>query len=238
MAAPDSTNPYAAPSDLNLEGSPANSLWQVHGIHLMVADGAMLPKIDLETGSENPSLEEKKRQFTKVHWASRVWFLLCTPMIVGLSFIRDEGMKWDQFPPGTSIAVIYGGAFILLSIVAIFLRPLNQRVTFTTCVDRRTERLRHRNKHIRGILYLLCIAALTYPLVSMATRDLSSPSGKLLGGVVMAATGMLALGIWQYYDRPKIHMTLEADGWLKLHGVHFNAIRRLETWTTRPPEAL
>jgi hypothetical protein len=235
MAAPDTNNPYAAPSELSTPCNGPSDLWQIDGIGLLVANGAVLPKIDLETGLENPSLEEKERLVTKIHWVSRGWFLLCIPMFASLSFIRDEGMMSDRLPLWISTAVIYGGAFILFGIVAILLKPLNQQLNFTTWVDPLTERRRNRKHHIRSFLYVFCIVALIYPLVSL-TMQPSPSSGKLLGGAIVAAVGMLALGIWQYYDRPKIHMTFAADGWVKLKGVHFDAIRRLETWNSQPPE--
>jgi hypothetical protein len=230
MAAPDTTNPYAAPSDLNGPATGPSDLWQIDGIGLLVAHGAVLPKIDLESGREDPALVEVRRKFTKVHWS--MGFMAMGPTM--FQFIPKTSRRWEGVPPWI-LPMVFMGLWLIICLVVIF--TLTRRFSFTTYVRPVTEARRRRNRNIHIALYILSMAVVISPmgygLASSAVVRLEDSFIFVLVGLI----GVIATSLWHYLDRPKIRMTLEASGWLRLAGVHFNAIRRLEDWREETREA-
>lgn len=234
MAAPDITNPYAAPSDISGPTTGPSHLWQVEGIGLLVAHGAVLPKVDLESGSEEASLVEVTRKFTKAHWS--MGFMGLGPMM--FLIVPRLLKKWDTIPSGVS----FGIAVMILSVAwlavyLLILLPLTLRLSFTTYVHPATEARRKRNTNIRGVLYFLSFTILISPLGFVFANSNILQSAGLFGILLLGFISVIAVSLWRYQDRPKIRMALESNGWLRLTGVHFNAIRRLEDWRTEQQEA-
>jgi hypothetical protein len=229
MAAPDTNNPYAAPSDLSTPNNGPSHQWWIDGVRLVVAHGAVLPKIDLETGSEDPSLEEVRRKFAKAHWSMALMGI--GPVV--FKFV-PKAPQWREDFPLWSIPGVYFGTWLIIGFVIFF--TLTRRVTFTTYTNRETEIRRKRNRNIRIALYFLSFAALISPVGFVFSGSTGIQFADFDGLLFAGLIGVIATTFWQYYDRPKIHMTLAGDGWVKLKGVHFNAIRRLETWNSQPPE--
>ncbi|MBX3743277.1 MAG: hypothetical protein KF712_19990 [Akkermansiaceae bacterium] len=221
MAAPDTTNPYAAPSAISSPATGPSHLWQIDGIGVLVAHGAALPKVDLESGSEDASLVEVRRKFVKAHWS--MGFMGLAAMMY--QFIPKPLRSWEGHRFWISLIVFFGvwlGVYLLISLT------LTRRVRFTTYVQPAAEAQRKRNRNIRAVIYSVSIACMISPLVLLYTDQTVLPDTGIL--VVIGLIGVIACVYWQYQNRPKIHMTLEADGWLRLGGVHSSAIRRLEEW--------
>lgn len=231
MAAPDTTNPYAAPSDISGPVIGSSYLWQIDGLGVMIAQGAVLPKIDLESGSEDPALVEVRRKFMKVHWS--MGFMGMGPTM--FQFFPKAPRRWEGVPSWIP-SMVFMGLWLIICLVIFF--TLTRRVSFTTYVRPETEARRRRNRNIRGALYFFSIAFVISPtgfaLASSAVVRLEDVFIFVLVGLI----GVIATSLWHYLDRPKIHMTLEPGGLLRLGGVHFNAIRRLEDWREESREAL
>ncbi len=223
MAAPDTTNPYAAPSDLSSPTTGPSHLWQIEGIGLLVAHGAVLPKVDLESGSEDPALVEVRRKFAKAHWS--MGFMGFGPMM--FMIVPRLLKKWDVAPFGITMIVL---SVAWLAVYLLILLTLTRRLSFTTYVPPAAEARRKRNRNLRGALYFLSIAAMICPMGFAFTNPMGVRFADLIGLIFVGLIGMIATALWQYQDRPKIRMALESNGWLRLTGVHFNAIRRLEAW--------
>ncbi|WAC19187.1 hypothetical protein OVA24_18325 [Luteolibacter sp. SL250] len=228
MAAPETTNPYAAPSAINSPATGPSHLWQIDGIGLLVAHSAVLPKIDLESGSEDPSLVEVRRKFVKAHWSMGFMGLLA----MMFQFIPKPLRSWDGHRFWISLIVFFGvwlGLYLLIHLT------LSRRVRFTTYVQPAAEARRKRNRNIRGVIYSVSIAFMISPLVLLYSDQAALPDTNIL--LIIGVIGVIACVYWQYQTRPKIHMTLESNGWLRLGGVHSSAIRRLEAWREEHREA-
>ncbi|RYD27315.1 MAG: hypothetical protein EOP87_21365, partial [Verrucomicrobiaceae bacterium] len=197
MADPDTTNPYAAPSDLSGPAIGQSHLWQIDGIGLLVADGAVLPKVDLGSGSKDPALVEVRRKFTKVHWS--IGFMGIGPMF--FQFIPRTSRRWEGVPFWIPMVAFFG---VWLAIYLVIFLTLTRRVSFTTYVLPLIEARRKRNRNIRGVIYFSSMALMISPLVLLYSSHSSfSAVGTL---VAIGLTGMIATALWQYHDRPKIHM--------------------------------
>ncbi len=223
MAAPDTTNPYAAPTDPSGPAA-ASHLWQIEGIGLLVSDGAVLPEIDLEFGIGGPALVEVRRKFTKAHWSTGFMGLFA----LMFQLIPRPLRSWDGHAFWVSLIVFFG---VWLGLYLLIFLTLNRRVRFTTYVDPAAEARRKRNRNICGVIYTVSMAFVILPLLVLVFHPhLSALPDTWILVVILGVIGMIACAYWQYQTRPRIHMTLEANGWLRLGGVHPDAIRRLEEW--------
>jgi len=223
MAAPDTTNPYAAPSDISSPAFGPSYLWQIDGIGLLVRNGAVLPRIDLESGSEDAALVEATQKFTKGHW-SMAFMGIVMPLF---QFAPRSFKDWKGLPMWASFVIVFGVWLIAYGIIFYF---LSKRFRFTIYRDPTVEARRKRNRNIRAVLYFLAFALMFLPSLLLFTASSRTHYGAIVAAIVVGLIGMVANALWQYYDRPKIHMSLAEDGWLKLGGIHFRAIEKLEAW--------
>lgn len=225
------SNPYAPPAGSESFAPENLPPWQVEGIAVLVRDGAVLPRIDLETGDESPELVERKRKVVKGHWSLSL--MSVAPALY--QFIPGSMRTWEGVPFWLPMVVFFG---IWLIAYFVIITTVVHRMTFVTYCHPVAEARRNRNRHLRTGLFILSTALLIGPLIIGATLSLSLDFANIIGGAVAGILGMLTISLWQYYDRPKIHMTARSDGRVRLGGIHDSALRRLETGKTTDSQRL
>lgn len=217
------SNPYAPPAGTESFVPENLPSWEIDGIGLLVRDGTVLPRIDLETGDEDPELVERKRKAVKGHW----FLSLISLVAPSFQFIPKSLRTWEGIPFWLPMVIFFG---IWLIAYLLIITTMIRRMTFVTYVDPAVEARRSRKKHLQMALYALSIGLMIAPLVIGATSSFSLGFTNIIGGVIAGTLGMLAVSLWQYYDRPKIHTKAQSDGRIRLGGIHPAALRRLETW--------
>ncbi|WAC19188.1 hypothetical protein OVA24_18330 [Luteolibacter sp. SL250] len=223
------TDPYAPPAVDEPAAERRDSAWHVEAGCIHVQDGAVLPAIDLETGGTNPALKPVERKFVKAHWSMGSVGL--GPLL--FLILPRHLKKWDAIPVGISMTVI---AMVWLSVYLVIFLALSHRMTFTTYAHPVEEARRKRNKNIRGTLYPLSLVLLISSIYLLFKDTTAFQSTALTCMIVLSVIGMIAISLWQYKERPTLIMTLGSDGWLKLAGIHPDALRHLEDGRVTHPQ--
>jgi hypothetical protein len=221
-------NPYTPPTVQEAVTEPGDAIWYVseHAIH--VRDGALLPRVDLQTGSTDPALAVVGRKYVIAHWSMSSIGL--GPL---LFLILLKLKKWDAIPAGISITII---STIWLTAYLMIYLTLTRRVTFTTYAQPTEEARRKRNRNIRGTLYPLSLVLLVSSMYLLSKDTTADQTTALTGVIVLSVIVLIALSLWQYKERPTIIMSMGSNGWLKLAGVHPDAIRHMEKQDTTHTE--
>jgi len=204
-------NPYTPPDTLVTEATPPG-YWHCIGGRVMARDGAVLPKVDLETGTSEGEMMAVAR-----HSKPPNQFLLLYFIFVIL-FIFDFAIN--------IIAVIFG--FYLLIRTLLYLQ--GKRIRSITIMEFR-EFSRHQAflKHVRrrqSIYYLNFVIFIT----GMMFRDEIIPSFPILPLILFSTfwVTMIIICIWTWTKRPRSSTeSAPLRGWLRIRDVHPEAMRKL-----------
>jgi len=207
------SNPYAPPKSAEVESSSLPP-WQCYGERVVARNGAVLPKVDLETGVSDGELTGISRTYQPAGagQAFRVVLLIAVYMIAKDLLHTDESwLLW----------AVVGG-----SIVVNWLLRLRGNVGGTVTVTEyreaaRERRLAFRRKLRGGMLLLSLVLIIGGPwLVSPSYQtDLSL----LLGGIGV----LVARAVWAAFDRPKTRSESGPAGALRIRNVHPEAMVKL-----------
>jgi|GEM_PF-4039452 len=211
------TNPYAPPKSTEVE-SPSLPSWYCYGERVVARNGAVLPKIDLETGVSDGEMTAISRAYQPAGagQAFRVLLLIAVYMIAKNVLHTDESwLLWT----------VIGG-----SIVVNWLLRLRGNVGGTVTITEYREAARERKVSTRrkvraGMLFLSLALMIGGPWLfsSSYPADLYP----LLGGLGL----LVARTIWAAFDRPKTRSESGPAGALRIRNVHPEAmvkLRRIE----------
>lgn len=207
-------NPYAPPAVAETE-APSTRYWHTYGTSLIVKNGTTLPKIDLETGADDDSLQPIQR----IHQASSAGGVIRLLILVVLYFVLSHFFEIS----GVSIFLyFFAGSLILRPVLR--LRGTTDRVTIWTFTEARRVKRALLHKRIRlGSLFLL-IAVIFF---SPGYGDWILPAYFCWMGL------MIALGIWALLDKPKNKLHPDKPGWLRITPLHPEALRKFHELEAR-----
>lgn len=220
-------NPYAPPETRG-EVPPWQGDWYTEGTTILVADGAALPAIDLETGEISFSLKEVKRRFSVAGATIGIW-----GMIPGLIKLLPKDWK-RQFPLTSDDLPVVIAAIVVLFILHCYValrRPnlLGKCVRFTTYRNPEQERKRKRSKLLLIIWFCLSVlgpaGVLLFFILDLNPINASLPS--ITGVLGISVVSMLAAAIWQWFHQPKIRFKGFSGKWLRVTGACDEALAHL-----------
>jgi len=221
------SNPYAPPETRG-EAPPRQGDWYTEGTTLFVADGAVLPAIDLETGETFGNLIEVNRKFAVAGATFGLWGIV--PSLFKL--IPKEWKR--EFRPGSNdFWILIAAALVLIAvhIFVIFRRPslLGKCVRFTTHRNAEQERKRKRSKILLIIWFCLSllgpVGVLLFIILDIRPITASLPS--IITVMAISVASMLAAAIWQWFHQPQIRLKGFSDKWLRVHGACDKALAHL-----------
>ncbi len=207
-------NPYAPPETLETEATPS-VYWRCFGERVMARDGAVLPKVDLETGvSEGEMLAvPRSYQTTSLRWV---------PILVIVIYLI-LGEVLSNF-------VLFLTIFAVIFIVRIIPALRGKKAgTIQIFEYRETSRHQHYLTHQRwrhGIYYTTVLLF----ILAMAFGDKITSFSPMFPAISFMAfmTILLATSLWKWVERPKTRTESTPPlGWLRIRNVHPEAMRKL-----------
>jgi hypothetical protein len=211
------SNPYAPPGVAETE-APSSRYWYSDGTSLIVRNGATLPKVDLDTGISEGPMEPFQRI---VNVSNPLDFLMGALVVGGFLALRSYANL-------ESVGLLIP----LLLLVALlkrlgFLRgnPNSVIRTFSFIQQHRARRATLRRRFRIGIMILIAVSIFATLFLSGNPADFVMIwfQWVLPGGVL----GIIGLAIWGIFDRPRTKTRSEAPGWMRITGIHPDALNFL-----------
>jgi hypothetical protein len=209
----DALNPYAPPTVAETEACTTR-YWHVDGIDLMAKNGATLPKVDLDTGVSEGDFKCVPRVLQVFNAPG---FVTNMVVIFAVTFL----MKGHDLAPFAIIAFAIVISFI--GRIGVFRRNLNSRIQVWSFVEERRAKRDTLRRRLRiGVLFLTAAMLMTGPVfLSSGMENYATWITRfLMAGFVI----ILALAIWALIDRPKSRNHSAAPGWLRISGLHPDAL--------------
>ncbi|MEO7101565.1 MAG: hypothetical protein ABI162_19605 [Luteolibacter sp.] len=210
------TNPYAPPTTTET-GSPSGAFWQCYGERVMARNGAMLPKVDLETGVSEGAMTAVPRNYQAAGAGQFVRIMVFIGIYaMGRKFLHIEGMWLLPASVASSTMLRW------------FIRTGNGSGAIVIWEFREAarERKRRLRRKLRFGLLFLGVAVIGVGAV------LSDGDDSLVSKSLFAGLGLLIIqSIWAFLDRPKTRSESAPGGWLRIRNVHPEAmvkLRRIE----------
>ena len=211
------TNPYAPPTVTEPEAS-STLYWQTDGAGVLARNGAMLPKVDLETGVADGEMTAVSRNYQAagVGQVFRILLLIAVFALAKSVFDIDEDwLLWG----------LIGGS-VLLS----WLMQLRGKHRGTITIWEFREAARERRRKLRGkwragLLFLSFFLMVAGPTLLVNTGPFHSQWGLRL---VSCGMGLFVANvIWSMMDRRKSRLTAGPPGWLRITRVDPQALAEL-----------
>jgi len=220
-------NPYAPPETRG-EAPPRQGDWYTEGTTIFVADGAVLPAIDLETGEISENLIEVRRKFAIAGATIMIW-----GMIPGLFNLLPREWRQQFRATGNDHYILLAAVVVLFLLHAgiALTRPslLGQCVRFTTHRNAEQERKRKRSKILLVIWFCLSllgpVSVLLFIILDIRPINASLPS--IITVMAISVASMLAAAIWQWFHQPQIRLKGFSGKWLRVHGACDAALAHL-----------
>ncbi len=210
-------NPYAPPEIID-EPPGGINLWYVEGNKIFVRDGAILPRIELETGETGEHLVATKRDFTKfpIFWPVGLFIIIGT-----ISFFGKTVPAW---------MTIAGAAVIGMVFTQISHRWLPASFSIRTIrfhVGRSPASNRIRNRHIL-ISFSIFMGSLVLAVAIANLRWQIDGHALALICLGIGAAGSFAAGAYHLLTRRDIRMSAGPNEWVILKGASPMALTSLQ----------
>lgn len=211
------SNPYAPPS-VDESEAPSAIYWQCYGERVMARNGAMLPKVDLETGASDEEMTSVARSYQ----AAGAGHLFKIAVFVGIYFFARDSFERDS--KWLLWAIV--GASILTS----WLGRLRGGQSGAITIWEFRETARHRRRQIRHKIRIgLLIGSAVLMILGPSLVLNSGPfhTTWVLRLVTAGLVLLLANAVWAIFDRPSTRSESGPSGWLHIRKVHPEAIAKL-----------
>ena len=210
------TNPYAPPKVAELE-SASLRYWQCYGARVMARNGALLPKVDLETGVSEGEMTSVARtyQVAGVGRFMRVG-LLIGMYLIARNFLHIAGpwLLWGMM----------GGSVILNWLIRIRGTAGGMITIWEFRESVREHRRKLRQRWRNGLLFVSLSLMILTPLIGQFVNRMDFHDFKFF----VSGFGLLLVSmIWAFIDRPKTPSESGPAGWLRIRNVHPDAMVKL-----------
>lgn len=204
-------NPYAS-TGVDPTPVPDPALWRVEGKFLLVCDGAVLPDVPLIGKDE----AELVRASVKLR-AQTIWSNL-TSMSV-MPFFAARNKLVGVFGNYGSVGVLFG----ILALLLLLHRMQSAGVRISFAMSKRAARRRKIGKWAASGLMFTCCALLGFVVTG---KPGMTPALILMWGCLVM---VFASGVWYFIMQwTSFQPAKSKDGWLYLHRVPEDALRRLD----------
>lgn len=210
-------NPYAPPK---VEETQASSIlyWQCYGERVMARNGAMLPKVDLETGASDVEMTSVARSYQAVGAGQFIRIAVFAGIYVFAQNAFGSDVEW--------IIWTFLAAFILFGWLGRLKGGRSGTITIWEFREASREQRRRVRRRIRtGLFILACLLMIVAPTVMLDSNlfDTVWLLRWILGGLIL----LIANVIWSMFDRPSTRSESGPEGWLRLYRVHPEAMMKL-----------
>jgi hypothetical protein len=215
----DSANPYAPPTALDAPPVQEKFRWYLAGRGLYLRDGAVLPKIELETGDSGNHLIEVSNHFSKPRWqVSLIVGLL--PMLILFLFRRPEGMPLPYQPLLLTLGTMFAARLLITRF-----RPdiYWRRIGFKTYRSASNERMRKQRDFWNTLL------SYSPPLIAAGIFSLLVDYMEYfgIGLIAFGSIGLFIRYLWKRKSALKIRPAEGLNGWIRVSEIHPLAMQRL-----------
>ena len=221
------SNPYAPPSVKETEANN-NHYWQVDGIGILARNGALLPKVDLETGYQSDDMKCVPR----VLQVAGAMGIARTMAGIGIYLAIKSFTNLE----GPVIFVCLFAALFVLARLSQLRGSTNERLMVWEHIENGKLRGRRARRKLR--IWAMFGAAFLYLLgMILAASAGASSAGGLAGALFIVLVLIIALAIWSVVDAPKVKSLAGPPGWMRISPVHETALallRQLENERTPP----
>lgn len=211
------SNPYAPPK-VDESEAPSAIYWQCYGERVLARNGAMLPKVDLETGVSDEEMTSVARSYQAAgagHVFKIVLFLGIYAFAQGFFESDSEWMLWT---------------LVGASIVIGWLGRLRGGQTGAITIWEFRETARERRRQIRRKVRIGLLAGSSVLMILGPSLLLSSGpfhSAWVLRLISAGLVLLLANALWALFDRPSTRSESGPNGWLRIRKVHPEAMAKL-----------
>ena len=205
------SNPYAPPQVAELEAQ-VSRCWLLQGDSLLVKNGAVLPRVDLETGfsEHDGELHIHKVTHQRFSLSSLFTMLLAFASYWATKSLFDFGVF--QFFPLIWIFFFVFSRFTSLS------GKGSKLSTIWFFVDAQRYKRKKRRRHIRLAVMAISMLVLI-PLFVHYSSDFDDFDTQIT--LLFLGIGIFfAIGIWHALDRFKLTLKYHSDDWLKIASIH------------------
>ncbi|MEO8614368.1 MAG: hypothetical protein ABI600_04445 [Luteolibacter sp.] len=210
------TNPYAPPKVAEPE-STSLRYWQCYGARVMARNGAMLPKVDLETGGSEGEMTAVARTY-QVAGAGRFMrvVLLIGVYMIARNFLQITGpwLLWG----------VIGGSVVLNWLIRIRGTTGGMITVWEFREAAREHRRKLRQRWRNRLLMLSLSLMILTSLPAQITNQMGFPGLMFFFsgfGLLVVYTG------WAFIDRPKTRSESGPAGWLRIRNVDPEAMVKL-----------
>lgn len=219
-------NPYAPPETRG-EAPPRQGDWYTEGTTILVADGAVLPAIDLETGESSEGLIEVRRMFSIAGATLSLW---C--MIPALLNLMPKEWKRVFRPSHDNFGILITALLVLMAVhlFLVFWRPrlLGKHVRFRMYRTQEAERKTKWTRIIAAAWFSISVLIMLVPgIVIVSSGRLSDFFTLVFGLMGIGMISMFGCAAWQLYRLPKIRLKGFSGQWLRIHGACDEALAHL-----------
>jgi hypothetical protein len=210
-------NPYAPPK-VDESEAPSAIYWQCYGERVLARNGAMLPKVDLETGASDDEMTSVARSYQ----AAGAGHVFKIAMFVGIYFFAQALFENDS---EWLLWTLVGA-----SIVMGWLGRLRGGQTGAITIWEFRETVRERRRQIRRKIRISLLAGSFLLMILGPSLLLSSGPFHAAWVLRLITTGLvllLANALWAMFDRPSTRSESGPDGWLRIRKVHPAAMAKL-----------
>lgn len=200
------SNPYAPPSIIN--PPVCGRLWYVEGTRIFVSNGAVLPRIELETGETGEHLIATNKDYTKAP----------PPWILGMMIaIGSAGFLGNLLPGWTVILGLALVGMVFTKIGGRFLPTAFSIQVIRFQVARSAASNRRRIRHVL-ISIAIVIGTLSVAVAIAFTPSKASGHEVALTCLAIIAVGLVSAAIYYSVKRRDIRMHPGPHGWVILKG--------------------
>jgi len=219
-------NPYAPPETRG-EGPPRQEDWYTEGTTIYVADGAVLPAIDLETGEVSEDLIEVRRKFSVAGTTLALWAVfVCLFNLLPTEWKHVFDTNNDDF----DILIVAFFVLIVAHLAVVLWRPklLGKCVRFKAFETPQAQRKTKRTRLVILLWTFFSVLCCLIPaLIYAKTRGMTNQTNFVNIGMATGGASILACIVWQFFRLPKIRYKGFSGKWLRVHGACDEALSHL-----------
>lgn len=206
-------NPYAAPTVVEEAAPPSAAGWRMDGSGVLVKSGTVLPPVDLETGlcaADGEELVPVVRRSA----AGLNWSVAMVAVIVFWLVLRDDGRTFTLLP-----WLLLG--YLILGTVGPF-----KRKVLAIWEHHGKRRVAARRRRMWFRLALLAAGPLVVYMAFQiaAISGFNGMPGLLLGSLAVCLVLLVLALVLGFADRSRTTLVDAGDGWLRLDGLHPDAV--------------
>ncbi|MBK1884006.1 hypothetical protein JIN85_16420 [Luteolibacter pohnpeiensis] len=209
----DSANPYASPVTEEVTTTTA-AAWKVDGASILLKHATVLPAVDLVSGETDGEMVTMRVVRRPV--AQAIPFLVITFSAIFLASFFDLELKFAELFPLV---------FLILLALRIFSSINPRSAAAVAWVHRNKNQLNKERKIKRVAGYLGIALAASITLLGFFIDQVGLKLSLELSAACLL--GLFGLVVWRMIKRSPLRVRLASPGWLRISGIHPNALAQL-----------